>query len=76
MAERMSIAIPSMSLSETQEGTLETIVDKAVADAQRVFNQGLKVDEQFVMLVDAINRLFANGGRLSATELNKLSLQL
>jgi hypothetical protein len=63
-------------LSETQEGTLETIVDRAVSDAQRVFNKGLKVDEQFVTLVDAINRLFADGSRLSASELNDLSRQL
>jgi hypothetical protein len=47
-----------------------------VSDAQRVFNKGLKVDEQFVTLVDAINRLFADGSRLSASELNDLSRQL
>lgn len=76
MAERMSIAIPSMSLSEKQEAKLESIVDTAVSDAQRVFNKGLKVDEQFVMLVDAINRLFAGGSRLSAAELTDLSQQL
>jgi len=76
MAERMSHVIPAMSLSETQESTLETIVDKAVGDTQRVFNQGLKVDEQFVTLVDAINRLFAEGNRLSAVELDELSSQL
>lgn len=76
MAERMSIAIPAMSLSETQEKTLESIIESAVMDTQRVFNSGLKVDEQFVMLVDTINRLFASGNQLDAAELEELSRRL
>jgi len=76
MADQLSIAIPSMSLSEVQEKRLEGIVEKAIVDTQVVFNQGLKIDEQFVMLVDAINRLFADGDHFDAKALNEISRQL
>lgn len=76
MADQLSSAIPAMSLSEAQEKRLERIVEKAIGDTQQVFHDGLKVDEQFVMLVDAINRLFANGDHFDARALNEISRQL
>lgn len=54
MAESIMHRIPTLALSEEQESFFENVASQCVADTNRVFNAGLKVDESFQRLSDSL----------------------
>jgi CheY-like chemotaxis protein len=56
MADSIRKRIPALALSEEQESFFEDVSENCVSETNRIFNQGLKVDESFQHLSDAMDR--------------------
>lgn len=56
MADSIRRRIPALALSEEQESFFEDVSENCVGETNRIFNQGLKVDESFQQLSDAMDR--------------------
>ncbi|BFM14549.1 hypothetical protein R50073_07320 [Maricurvus nonylphenolicus] len=56
MADSIQNRIPVLALSEEQESFFEGVSDSCVSETNRIFNQGLKVDESFQNLSDAMEK--------------------
>ncbi len=56
MADSIRQRIPALALSEEQESFFEDVSENCVSETNRIFNQGLKVDESFRHLSDAMDR--------------------
>jgi CheY-like chemotaxis protein len=56
MADSIRRRIPALALSEEQESFFEDVSENCVSETNRIFNQGLKVDESFQHLSDAMDR--------------------
>lgn len=59
MAEAIQARIPSLALSEEQEQFFEDVSMHCVKDTNRVFNQGLRVDQCFQKLCDDVDHALA-----------------
>ena len=60
MADAVAARIPSLALSEEQEGFFEETVLNCVVKTNRIFNDGLKVDEVFQKLCDGMDKALIN----------------
>ncbi len=60
MADAVQAKIPSLALSEEQEGFFEETVVNCVVNTNRIFNEGLKVDEVFRSLCDGMDKALLN----------------
>jgi CheY-like chemotaxis protein len=56
MAEAVHRQIPSLALSEVQEGFFEETIVNCVVNTNRIFNEGLKVDEVFHSLCEGMDK--------------------
>ncbi len=56
VSEQLEHRLPHLALTETDEEFIHAIAAKLVADTTRIFNDGLKVDELFKRLEDAVRR--------------------
>jgi hypothetical protein len=56
MAETLHSRIPSLALSESQEGFFEDAVFNCVVNTNRIFTEGLKVDEVFHSLREGVDK--------------------
>lgn len=56
LADKIHRRIPALALSEEQESFFEEIADHCVAETNKIFNQGLQVDEVFQRLSDNMDR--------------------
>ena len=56
MAESVQAHIPSLALSEEQERFFEDTIVNCVVNTNRIFNEGLKVDEVFQNLSDGMDK--------------------
>ncbi|MGH1372807.1 MAG: DNA-binding response regulator [Cellvibrionaceae bacterium] len=56
LADKIHRRIPSLALSEEQENFFEEVADHCVAETNKIFNQGLHVDEVFQRLSDNMDR--------------------
>ena len=56
MADAIQARIPSLALSEEQERFFESVVTNCVVDTNRVFNEGLKVDQCFMTLREGMDK--------------------
>lgn len=56
MAEAIQARIPTLALSEEQEQFFEAAVTNCVVDTNRVFNEGLKVDQCFMSLREGMDK--------------------
>jgi len=55
-SEQIQNRIPTLALTEENEVFLETVADQMVANTNRTFNEGLKVNELFHKLEGAVQR--------------------
>jgi len=60
LAEKIHKRIPSLALSEEQEGFFEEVADNCVSETNNIFNQGLQVDEVFQRLSENMDRAMEN----------------
>jgi CheY-like chemotaxis protein len=56
MADSIQSRIPVLALSEEQESFFEGVSESCVSETNRIFNQGLKVDESFQNLSEAMEK--------------------
>jgi predicted transcriptional regulator len=56
LADKIHNRIPNLALSEEQEGFFEEVADNCVSETNKIFNQGLQVDEVFQRLSENMDR--------------------
>lgn len=56
LADKIHRRIPALALSEEQESFFEEVADHCVSETNKIFNQGLQVDEVFQRLSDNMDR--------------------
>lgn len=68
MAESIQHRIPTLALSEDQERFFEDVSSECVVNTNRIFNEGLRVDNVFQKLCDDMEKALEN-----LTEVEKMS---
>lgn len=63
VAELIQYKVPSLALTEENELFLEQVANRAIVETNRIFNEGLVVDEIFERLEAAIDRSLAHAER-------------
>lgn len=77
MAEKMDESILYLGLTEEQEKIIETIIEECILNTNKVFNEGLKVDEGFHTLIAGLAALFGTSENgVSAEAIQDLIYQL
>lgn len=66
VAERLEHRLPHLALTEVDEQYIYELSAKLVAETNRIFNEGLKVDEYFARLESAVKRSLASASDPSA----------
>lgn len=59
MVQSTEEIIPQLMMSEEQESSIEAIMQRGISDTQRVFSDGLKVDEGFRDFLEELGRVTA-----------------
>lgn len=59
MVQSTEEIIPQLMMSEEQESSIEAIMQRGITDTQRVFSDGLKVDEGFRDFLEELGRVTA-----------------
>jgi hypothetical protein len=57
MVQSTEEIIPQLMMSEEQESSIEAIMQRGISDTQRVFSDGLKVDEGFRDFLEELGRV-------------------
>lgn len=68
VAELIQTKVPSLALNEEQESFLERAAEQAIVETNRIFNEGLVVDEIFARLESVIECSLKNAGPARNTE--------
>jgi len=71
VAERLEHRLPHLALTEADEQFIYELSTKLVADTNRVFNEGLKVDEFFDRLENTVKRSLAVASDPSSVKENR-----
>lgn len=72
MAAKVDDAILFLDLNESQEETFSRIMQSGVSTVNRLFNEGIRIDESFRKLVDYLNGSFSIEGQRSVEELKRV----
>ena len=72
MAVKVDEAIMFLDLTEPQEETFSDIMQTGVVAVNRLFSDGLRIDESFRKLIEYLNNSFAMKEHSSAEELKRL----
>ncbi|GAB1256354.1 response regulator [Aurantivibrio plasticivorans] len=60
LADAVSERIPNLALSEEQEKFFDEVVTHCVVDTNRIFNEGLRVDDAFYTLCEDMDKALIN----------------
>lgn len=70
-------ALPAMALNERDEKLIEQGLERGILETNKVFNNGMKVDENFRLLLDKLHEVFGAGtGGVSPERVKALLAQL
>ena len=72
MAMRVESSILFLDLTEAQEETFSNIMQSGVVTINRLFSDGLKIDESFRKLIDYLNNSFTLNEHTSVEDLRRL----